>query len=70
VRESGKTPHFWDKLYGIRNEGDKLMMGNSEVHLDEPGVIAVKGKRFKPTRGIWHLLTRNDVGTAPFRLTI
>jgi hypothetical protein len=45
VRESGKTPHFRDKLYGIRKEGDTPMIGNSEVDLDDPGVIAVKGKR-------------------------
>jgi hypothetical protein len=52
VRESGKTSHFCDKLYGIRKEGDTLMIGNSAVDLDEPGVIAVKGKRFKLTRGL------------------
>jgi hypothetical protein len=55
--------HFRDKLYGIRKEGDTLIIGNSEVDLDEPGVIAVKGKRFKLPRGLWHLLTRNDIDT-------
>jgi hypothetical protein len=63
VRDSGKTAHFGDKLYGIRIKGDTLMIGNSEVDLDEPGVVAVKGKRFKLTGGLWHLLTRNDVDT-------
>jgi hypothetical protein len=63
LRESGKTPQFRFKLYGIRKEGDKLMIGNSEVDLDEPGVIAVKGKRFKLTRGLWHLFTRNGIDT-------
>jgi hypothetical protein len=61
VRELVKTPHFRDKLYGIRKEGYTLMIGNSAVDLNEPGVIAVKGKRFKLTRGLWHLLTRNDI---------
>jgi hypothetical protein len=50
-------------IYGIRKEGDTFMIGNSELNLEEPGVIAVKGKRFKLTRGLWHLLTRNDVDT-------
>jgi hypothetical protein len=63
VRESVKTPHFRDKLYGIRKEGDTLMIGNSEVDLAETGVIAVKGKRCKLTRGLWHLLTRNKIDT-------
>jgi uncharacterized ferredoxin-like protein len=56
VRESGKT-HFRNKLYGIQKAGDTLMIGNSAVDLNEPGVIAVKGKRFKLTRGLWHVDT-------------
>jgi hypothetical protein len=39
------------------------MIGNSCVDLDTPGVITVKGKSFKLTRGLWELLTRNDVDT-------
>jgi hypothetical protein len=62
VRESGNT-HFRDKLYGIRKESDTLTIGNSAIDLNEPGVIAVKGERFNLTRGLWHLLTRNDIHT-------
>jgi hypothetical protein len=61
--ELGTTPRFRDKQYGIRKEGDTLMIGNSIVDLDTPGVITVKGKPFKLTRGLWELLNRNDVDT-------
>jgi hypothetical protein len=63
LRDSDKTTYFRDTLYGIRKEGDTLMIGNSEVDFDEPGVIAVKGKRFKLTKKLWDLLTLNDVNT-------
>jgi hypothetical protein len=59
----GTTTRFWAKQYGIRKEGNTLMIGNSVVDLDTPGVITVKGKQFKLTRGLWELLTRNDVDT-------
>jgi hypothetical protein len=39
------------------------MIGNSAVDLDKPGFITVKGKQFKLTKGLWELLTRNDVDT-------
>jgi hypothetical protein len=39
------------------------MIGNSVVDLDDPGVISVRGKRFKHTKGLWDLLTRNNVNT-------
>jgi hypothetical protein len=52
-----KTPHFHDKQYGIRKDGDTLMVGNSAVDLDEPSVIAVRRKRFKLTKGFWDQLT-------------
>jgi hypothetical protein len=64
------TLRFRDKQYGIWKEGDSLMIGNSAVDLDTPGVIKVKGKQFKLTRGLWDLLNRNDVDKAPFRLMI
>jgi hypothetical protein len=41
------------------------MIGNSVVEFDTPGVITVKGKHFNLTRGLWELLTRNDVDTGP-----
>jgi hypothetical protein len=39
------------------------MIGNSVVDLDTPGVITVKGRQFKLTRGFWKLITRNDIDT-------
>jgi hypothetical protein len=63
LRELDTTPRFRDKQYGSRKEGTTLMIGNSVVDLEKPGVITVKGKRFKLTRGLWELLTRNDVDT-------
>jgi hypothetical protein len=64
------TLRFRVKQYGIWKEGDSLMIGNSAVDLDTPGVIIVKGKYFKLTRELWDLLNRNDVDKAPFRLMI
>jgi hypothetical protein len=61
LREFGTNPRFRDKQYGIRKERNTLMIGNSVVDLDKPGVITVKGKQFKFTRGLWELLARNDV---------
>jgi hypothetical protein len=63
LRELGTTPRFRDKQYGILKEGNTLMIGNSVVDLDKPGVITDKGKQFMLTRGLWELLTRNDVDT-------
>jgi hypothetical protein len=51
LRELG-TLRFRDKQYGIRKEGTTLMIGNSEVDLEKPGVFTVKGKQFKLTKGI------------------
>jgi hypothetical protein len=55
--------HFLDKQYGIRKDGDTLMIGNSTVNPDEPGVITIRGKRFKLTKGLWELLTLKDIDT-------
>jgi hypothetical protein len=63
LQKLGTTLRFRDKQYGIRKEGDTIMIGNSSVDLDKPGFITVKGKQFKLTRGMWDLLTRNDVDT-------
>jgi hypothetical protein len=63
LQELGTTPRFRDKQYGILKEGTTLMIGSSVVDLDKTGVITVKGKQFKLTRGLWELLTRNDIDT-------
>jgi hypothetical protein len=39
------------------------MTGNSAIDLNKPGVTTVKVKQVKLTRGLWDLLTRNDVDT-------
>jgi hypothetical protein len=65
-----KTPYFHDAQYDIRKDDDTLKVGNSAVDLDEPCVIAVTGKRFKLKRGLWYLLTNNDVIQTPFLLRI
>jgi hypothetical protein len=63
LRELDKTSQFQDRPYGIRKDGDTLMMGNSTANLDEPGVITISGKRFNVTKELWDLLTRKDVDT-------
>jgi hypothetical protein len=63
LREMTKTPRFLDSQYGIRKDGDTFMIGNSTIDLDEPGIITVRGKRFKLTKGLWELLTRKDIDT-------
>ena len=49
---------FLDGLYGIRRDGNTLMIGNSDVIADEKGDITVGGKRFRGTLGEWELFTR------------
>jgi hypothetical protein len=36
LRELDKPPRFQDTQYGIRKNGDTLMIGNSTFDLDEP----------------------------------
>jgi hypothetical protein len=69
MRELGTTPRFRDKQYGIRKEGTTLMIGNSVVDLDKPGVITVKRKQFKLTRGMWNCYHVMMLIEAPFLLT-
>ena len=52
--------NFLDRLYGIRRDGNTLMMGSSHVIADEKGDITIGGKRFRGTRGLWELLTRRN----------
>jgi hypothetical protein len=47
VREFDKTSRFLDNQYGIRREGDTLMIGNSIVNVDESSDITINGKRFR-----------------------
>jgi hypothetical protein len=56
VQEFNKTSRFLDNRYGIRKDGDTLMIGNSIINVEESGDIKIKGKRFKRTNGLWELL--------------
>ena len=49
---------FLDKQYGIRRDGNTLMIGNTDVIGDDKGDITVGEKRFRCTRGLWEILTR------------
>ena len=54
---------FLDKQYGIRRDGNILMMGNSDVIADEKGDITIGGKRFRGKKGLWELLSRKNVNS-------
>ena len=49
---------FLDGLYGIRRDGNNLMIGNSGVIADEKGDITIGVSHFRCTRGLWEHLTR------------
>jgi hypothetical protein len=59
VREFNKTSRFLENQYGIRRDGDTLMIGNSIVNVEESGDITKNGKRCKGTKGLWEVLTRH-----------
>jgi hypothetical protein len=52
LRELGTAQIVRDKQYRIRKEVNTLMIGNSVVEVDTPGVITVKRKHFKLTKGL------------------
>ncbi len=54
---------FLDEQYGIRRDGNNLMIGNSDVIADEKGDITIAEKRFRGTKGLWELLTRKNVNS-------
>ena len=45
-----------DKYYGIQQDGDKLMMGDKEITVDEDSNIHVDDKTFNGTPGLWSLI--------------
>ena len=49
---------FLDEQYGIRRDGNTLMIGSAAVIDDEKGDIIIGGTRFRGTRGLWERLTR------------
>ena len=52
---------FLDEHYGIRRDGNTLMIGNSDVIAEEKGDITIGGYRFRSTNGLWELLVRKNV---------
>ena len=49
---------FLDEQYGIKREGNNLMIGSAAVIADKKGDITIGGTRSRGTRGLWELLTR------------
>ena len=45
-----------DKYYGIQRDGDKLMMGEKEIAVDEDSNISVDNVTYKGTSGLWSLI--------------
>ena len=45
-----------DKYYGIQKDGDKLMMGDKEVNIDEDSNISVGNTTYRGTPGLWSLI--------------
>ena len=45
-----------DKYYGIQQDGDKLMMGDKEVTVDEHSNISVDNKTYNGAPGLWSLI--------------
>ena len=53
--------HFHETQYGIRKDGQQLMIGDSLLVIDSRDNITIKGTVFKGTEGLWELLTRKNV---------
>ena len=47
---------YLDKYYGIQQDGDKLMMGDKEIVVDEDSNIHVDDETFNGTPGLWSLI--------------
>ena len=54
---------FLDEQYGIRRDGNYLMIGSAAVFADEKGDITIGGTSFRGTRVLWELLTRKNVNS-------
>jgi hypothetical protein len=51
---------FWTE-FGLRKEGSKFFISNSDVTVDANSDLYIKDKHFKSTQGLWKLLTRKSV---------
>jgi len=54
---------FLDTQYGIRKDGEQLMISDSPVFVDPDDNITIKGTAFRGTEGLWELLTHKNVNT-------
>ena len=54
---------FLDEQYGIRGDGNTLMIGSVPVTTHPKGDISIRGTRFKGTRGLCEFLTRKNVNS-------
>ena len=58
-----KRGRFLDTQYGIRKDGELLMMCGSPVFIDTDDYIANKDTTFRGTEGLWEILMRKYVNT-------
>ena len=47
--------------YGIRKHGVVFGIGDSTLIVDTDGLIAIKGKEYRATTGLWGVLTHKNV---------
>jgi len=52
---------FLDTQYGVRKEGDMIMIGYFPIVVDTNGYITIKDRVFKGSKSLWELLTRKKV---------
>jgi hypothetical protein len=52
---------FLDKEYGIRNDSDTFMFGDTTFTVDSKIDITIHDKTFRGTKGLWELLTHKKV---------
>jgi len=47
--------------YGVGKDCDIFMVGDSPIVIDTDGDITIKERVFEGSKGLWELLTRNEV---------
>ena len=52
----GSGRRFLDTQYGIRKDGEQLMIGDSPVFIDPDDNFTIKGTAFRWTEGVWEIL--------------
>ena len=58
-----RSRHFLDTQYGIRKDGEQLMIGVSPVFTDPDDNITTKGIAVRGTERLLELVTRKNVNT-------